>query len=161
MQFWDRLPGPSCPGCLIEVMICIFSTTPDLASPGLRAGLIEASTGRRESRFCTRLPGPSRRAHSSTTDDDEIGEDYLGLPGPSRPGLIQASAMALRSAARDCLPGPSRPGLIEAFRPITLGCPLESLPGPSRPGLIEARKTQPQTGFMRTKPPRAFAPGPH
>ena len=100
MQFWDRLPGPSCPGCLIEVMICIFSTTPDLASPGLRAGLIEASTGRRESRFCTRLPGPSRpgliQALPTTTRSARI---ISASPGLRARASIEASAMALRSAA--------------------------------------------------------------
>ena len=85
------------------------------------------------------------------------------IPGPHRPGLIEACPSRPPAKRRTRIPGPHRPGLIEAehcrtddaalirkFRGLTAPASLKrptppcnptgrsKIPGPHRPGLIEA-----------------------
>ena len=40
----------------------------------------------------------------------------MNLPGPNRPGLIEATGLASPVPTVVLLPGPNRPGLIEALK---------------------------------------------
>ena len=65
----------------------------------------------------------------------EAARDLPPLPGPNRPGLIEAQAFPGRSTATPDLPGPNRPGLIEASSPArpcrTRASPFRGLIAPA------------------------------
>ncbi len=103
--------------------------------------------------FRQAFPGLGARASLKLRPPEvDAAEGVEPVPGPSRPGLIEATTDVSDGAACRCaLPGSSRPGLIEAAESCLPQPALKPpLPGPSRPGLIEAdgRARQLRTGLF-------------
>ena len=84
------------------------------------------------------LIAPASLKHNAMAALSDAMDD---LPGPNRPGLIEALSPRARHGPLPSLPGPNRPGLIEAWTPRRNRWPARTLPGPNRPGLIEATVT--------------------
>ena len=61
------------------------------------------------------IPGPERPGLiEAIGDTKDKGREFIGIPGPERPGLIEAARRSSPTGERNWLiPGPERPGLIE------------------------------------------------
>ena len=119
------------------------------------------------------LFAPASLKRAPDFDELPFARSVSIIPGPVRPGLIEASASMSMPTIRTRIPGPVRPGLIEAsdagticasssrefrglFAPASLkrrkrqSVTMEQgwrnpIPGPVRPGLIEAGYIAPTT----------------